>query len=352
MNFKIISVLIFILTFPGAINSKDNTEGSCVISIKPVFSFSAYGENGNVLLRPRDIAVSKNGNIYILDTGDCKIKCFSYKGDFLFSFGREGQGPGEFSRYSSKLKCLNDSIYLIDNYQRRILCFSLEGKFKTSFKTLYSYSDILFFKGKYFLTNFELESGHRPIHITRDFKKVEKEFGEIIDPADFFKIKEFSVVRSSISLENISSIVINYKGEVFYTQCNPYKIIKYSAEGKKLKEFSRKTPFDTKLKIHIKGEGEMVNVWEEPSSLVPEIYLIKNDLILVPIFSPDLKENYIDVYNSEGNLLYACKFPLQLYGENTIVIATEFDGKNFYILYFSPHRPPTLSKFEISLPFA
>jgi hypothetical protein len=46
-------------------------------------------------------------------------------GQFLFSFGRIGQRPGELSQDASKIKMLEDGrIYLIDNPQRRIKVYS------------------------------------------------------------------------------------------------------------------------------------------------------------------------------------------------------------------------------------
>ena len=50
---------------------------------------------------PSDIVMNDDGNIYILDAGNCRVQKFDSEGKFLASFGREGQGPGEFNSPSS-----------------------------------------------------------------------------------------------------------------------------------------------------------------------------------------------------------------------------------------------------------
>jgi hypothetical protein len=346
----IIKMFLILAIFINGMGSPEKKENTCILHPKLVFSID-HEKGATLLFEPRDIAVSKNGNIYVLDSKDCKIKCFSPQGKFLFSFGREGEGPGEFSPDASTLKILKDgNIYLIDNGLRRITIFSLDGKYIKSFITKERYGDIYLFKDTYFLTNFELERNWKPIHITKDFQKIEKSFGEIIDPGNLFKRDDFFEIQTSIAFEKNTSVIVNSKGEIFYSQWNPYKIIKYSSEGK-IKEFYRDVGFDTGLKLSIKKMKGIKGVAEEPSSFVPEIYLAKKDRILVPIFSPDLKENFIDIYDSNGSLLYACRLPIELYGKETVIVATEFDGeRSFYIIYFSPEKPPILSKYDIEFP--
>ncbi len=54
-------------------------------------------EDENVAFHyPSDIAVDKEGNIYVLDTGNTRIQKFGPDGKYLATIGRKGQGPGEF----------------------------------------------------------------------------------------------------------------------------------------------------------------------------------------------------------------------------------------------------------------
>jgi sugar lactone lactonase YvrE len=45
---------------------------------------------------PNDVAVDKDGNIYVLDAGNTRIQKFGPDGRYLATIGRKGQGPGEF----------------------------------------------------------------------------------------------------------------------------------------------------------------------------------------------------------------------------------------------------------------
>jgi hypothetical protein len=45
---------------------------------------------------PNDVAVDKDGAIYVLDAGNTRIQKFGPDGRFLATIGRKGQGPGEF----------------------------------------------------------------------------------------------------------------------------------------------------------------------------------------------------------------------------------------------------------------
>ena len=61
-----------------------------------VFKIGSDKENED-FHKLRSFTVDKDGQIYILDAGNSRIQCFSKEGKFLFSFGRQGQGPSELS---------------------------------------------------------------------------------------------------------------------------------------------------------------------------------------------------------------------------------------------------------------
>ncbi|MFQ6084523.1 MAG: hypothetical protein ACE5WD_14370 [Candidatus Aminicenantia bacterium] len=60
-------------------------------------------------------------------------------------------------------------------------------------------------------------------------------------------------------------------------------------------------------------KGVLTKTLPGSSATIPEIYFWKNEFILVPIFSPDRAENFLDIYNPEANLVHSYIFPVKLY---------------------------------------
>lgn len=85
-----------------------------------------------------DICCDHEGNIYVSDSGWNKIFKFDSEGKYITSFGREGQGPGEFlgmpGRTGLKISFGNDeNIYITDTGNARLSVFSKGGKFIKQF---------------------------------------------------------------------------------------------------------------------------------------------------------------------------------------------------------------------------
>ncbi len=93
-----------------------------------------------------DFCCDDENNLYIADSGWNKIFKFDSEGKYVTSFGREGQGPGEFlavpKRYALKITFGNDkNIYITDAGNKKILVFSKEGKLLKQFSLPFLPSD-------------------------------------------------------------------------------------------------------------------------------------------------------------------------------------------------------------------
>lgn len=76
---------------------------------------------------PSDIAMDASGNIYVLDSANNRIQKFDPEGKYLATFGRKGQGPGEFYNPDSIDIDANGFFYVMDTYQNRIQTMKAEG---------------------------------------------------------------------------------------------------------------------------------------------------------------------------------------------------------------------------------
>ena len=66
--------------------------------------------------------------LFILDSEAGEIRVFSKSGAFLYSFGRKGQGPGEF-HMPSDMDILGHRIFVADGANRRIQVLDKKGSF-------------------------------------------------------------------------------------------------------------------------------------------------------------------------------------------------------------------------------
>ena len=78
--------------------------------------------------KPTDLAVDTQGNLYVADSGNSRIQKLAPDGSFVASFGRKGQGPGEFQFLDGLLVDGAGKIYFTDKGTNAIKVLSPEGK--------------------------------------------------------------------------------------------------------------------------------------------------------------------------------------------------------------------------------
>ena len=77
----------------------------------------------------RTLDVDEAGNIYVLDEAAGNVKIFDKNGEFLRSFGKKGQGPGETQLPISLVITPQREILINDMFRRALLFFDLEGRY-------------------------------------------------------------------------------------------------------------------------------------------------------------------------------------------------------------------------------
>jgi len=280
--------------------------------------------------KPRSFTVDKNGQIYILDAGNCRIQCFSKEGKFLFSFGRRGQGPGELSNQASKIKILSDgNIYVIDNYPRRINVYNPEGEFLSSGKIKFLFlgktsgyfTDIVLLNNTYYLSSLYLEENHKPIHISRTLGKVDSSFGIFVEPA-VNQLKRINRLpypdwwRVYYAYSG-NKLVATNKNEIIYSQPYPYRLIKYDTKGQVLKDIMGDVDFDTHHHVEYKyvsgAGGTTMYHYPYPNSpstgIVLDVSINRDNQVVVPYLNQNQDFFYIDIYDLDLNLISRYKMP-------------------------------------------
>lgn len=89
-----------------------------------------------------DATMDKDRNVYVMDSGNCRIQVFGPEGNYLKTIGREGQGPGEFQQlFSMDINEIGD-LCVYDRGKRSVEIFDRTGMFMRSSRLQGNYSYI------------------------------------------------------------------------------------------------------------------------------------------------------------------------------------------------------------------
>jgi DNA-binding beta-propeller fold protein YncE len=78
--------------------------------------------------KPSNVAVDKDGNLYVTDTLNNRVQIFDADGSFIRAFGKHGDGPGYFARPKGIAVDDDGHIWVADAVQDRVQVFDSEGR--------------------------------------------------------------------------------------------------------------------------------------------------------------------------------------------------------------------------------
>jgi DNA-binding beta-propeller fold protein YncE len=121
MKKTLLIILLYILCVSGTSGAFECVNVKTLFDIKYKFN------------QPSDISVAPNGDIYVVNGVNSKIMVFNSRGDYKYSFGREGSGNGEF--ILPKGIDISDSgrIFIADSGNHRIQVFDINGRYLYQF---------------------------------------------------------------------------------------------------------------------------------------------------------------------------------------------------------------------------
>lgn len=86
----------------------------------------------SLLYEVSDFARGGDGSYYVADGGNGRIAVFGTDGDYVRTFGRAGEGPGEFGPWIRLVGSLRDEIQVFDVRKQHTLRFAFDGTFQES----------------------------------------------------------------------------------------------------------------------------------------------------------------------------------------------------------------------------
>lgn len=104
------------------------------LSDAPRLDLGTVGEEGpEQFYRVRDATVLSDGGIAVANAGSQEIRIFGSAGQHRRSFGREGEGPGEFRAIAALRQIVGDSLVVWDARLRRFTVFDPSGALTRSY---------------------------------------------------------------------------------------------------------------------------------------------------------------------------------------------------------------------------
>ncbi|KPK89056.1 hypothetical protein AMJ80_10290 [bacterium SM23_31] len=209
--------------------------------VQKIGDLDTEDENFQLYL-PNDVAVDGEGNIYVLDAGNYRVQKYDREGKFLASFGRKGQGPGEFERPLSLAIDRNGNLYIADQGKNRVIVLTPEGKELRTFKFGERVSPFKLFSSVNILTGttardmiISLDEKNKEyekpvVQIYNKDGSLKKEFGKPVDYNDMFFNSMGNSIYFTFDQNNNVFISFGYQnriekyspaGELFFTSERP-----------------------------------------------------------------------------------------------------------------------------------
>jgi hypothetical protein len=99
------------------------------VAARPLFeSLVTDAADTAALIQVSGMTLLPDGSVVVGDNGASKVRWYSGAGKLIRSFGREGDGPGEFRLVNLIGSCGTDSLFVYDGANQRLTTLSLDGK--------------------------------------------------------------------------------------------------------------------------------------------------------------------------------------------------------------------------------
>lgn len=109
-------------------NSATPSAGKVDASLDELFHLGGFSEADEEFFGVVANAIlGAEGETYLLDEQLCEVRVFDAEGQYLHSFGREGEGPGEFRQAQDLLLLPSGKVGVIYGQQNRLATYDLDG---------------------------------------------------------------------------------------------------------------------------------------------------------------------------------------------------------------------------------
>jgi len=291
------------------------------LNLKEEFSLGQGGADEEMFSEITGLDVDNDGNIYILDRKERKIKIFDSEGKFLKQFGKEGQGPGEMNLPVSLQITSNNELVVADALNQRLTFYSLQGEFLRALSTAKALGlSLPVFDSQGNIVGQQIvppASGE-----TKIMQEARKYDGELNPLFTIASIDISSIIQGKINpFQFIHFYQLGKDDSIFFANFNEYEIKVLNSEGKLVKRILKdynpvKVTEKDKEEFfeRLPGEADPVrDRIEFPKEYPPyqNFTLDEQGRLFVRTFERGKKEReyFFDVFDKEGQ--YIAKFPFK-----------------------------------------
>lgn len=292
-------------------------------TLKQELSIGNEDDDDYIFVKVRKLAVDDQDNIYVLDRGKCQVKVFDKHGTYIRSFGRKGQGPGEFlSPKDLIVDEKNKTIHILDYGNRKIVRYHFNGTFDSELK-LKKGGPLCFFMDpdRFYLVRYSFINDHGDWY----YKIIKYNLdGKILLQSEEFTHPKYNtveygglVISAPLPFEPRAYFTCDSKSNLYFGFSDKYKIIAFDTAFNKLKVIQKNNPelikvskedkdnFINELKEALKKKGlphgpvlKRIK-FPEYHPIFDGIWINDKDRVLVQSPSKD-DMVHIDVFNSKG----------------------------------------------------
>lgn len=289
------------------------------IELRKKFELGSEDKKDELFFEVRDLKVDRNGNIFILDSGNYCLKKFSSSYQFVAETGKKGQGPGDMMNPMSIDIDTKGNIYLYDLGNRKISIFDNELNYQKTIKLeKFDYFTRLLIDshGHLLLVGNPMIEGKKYIYkFTPEGKFILSFFDTFHPYAPKLKAERGIQNYSSLAMYFISRSTINKdRTLIAFTHLvpeNPYKVYLLNTDGdveslitKKIKGYNPEK--QRKYYKNIKKE----DFYSGTSFYIENIHFTKDNCLLIQKKLEIFEENQpvifkflSDIFSLEGNLI-------------------------------------------------
>lgn len=119
---------LYLVDAGGVESSEHKVRVLDLVTGKPLFDIGKRGDGPGELNLPRDAAVGKDGQLYVVDGGNFRIQVFDKDGKFVKTIGAIGRQSGQFSRPKEIAVDPKGNLYVVDTAFGNFQIFDPEGR--------------------------------------------------------------------------------------------------------------------------------------------------------------------------------------------------------------------------------